>query len=559
MISSAWSYAKKIAQKQNVGIPKIYLLIIILFLDNVLMALILSELMVAISSGNREMIKYCITLKIFSKFLNDFVITYLIVAISNDIRIEYTEDQIRKYSTLRFDDRPKKTGPGFYDILEKSSHSIFLIIDWGLTQITSLIGSIIAVVYTCSQKGLIPHLIFAFCVIGCIYYIVIKPQQNKFTATDKKFKKFRNALMEKIAMDLIPFQYKEYEPEHIIKLRNNLIRGFSIIENKWHMLAGITSSSNHFLAMGICYATSDNVIDFMLIFITMGQLTNTISQLTGFLAQYNRIRNDFDNMDDFWKDCLFEDEPEKLPFRNNRIVNFHVKQGKIDLKLDSDFGEWVMWPGMKMLLSGPTGHGKTTLKKALFGLIESDMKFEYGKPKNFYHTVADYFQEIKEKTPSSKTSLRDYFKEEESNEVIEEYLRLAWGKKYNDIVSSIGKNESDNVDENDEFAVIKMHKNHPFDKPLNEILSGGEKSRLILWTRGYEVDKKGKTIIVLDEPCPDVDHDTYLDTLNTFFDKYRKCMIIMIGHLCDCKRKGLNIKWDMEIKVENNIVCNLSK
>lgn len=551
MISTTWFYAKKINGTKS--------LIMSLFFDNVILTLILAELMVIIGSGSNEVIMYYVTLEIISKLANNFWIQNLIIDVSTEIRIMYTNDQIIKYDTLRFDDRPRKTATGFYDIVEKASNAIFLIIYWGLPQITSLIGNLVAVLYTCSQKGLFTHLVIAFWIIGCIYYFVINPKQNMYTVTDKKFKKFRNTLAEKMTMDLIPFQYKEYNPEHIIKLRNEITRGFTIMEKKWCMIAGITSSSNHFLAMGICYAMSDNIVDFMLIFMTMNNLTNTISNLTGFLTQYNRMKNDFDNMDDFWKDCQFKNEPEKLPFKENKIIGFHVKQGKIDLKLDSNFGEWIMRPGMKMLLSGPTGHGKTTLKKALFGLIETDMKFEYGKPKNFYHAVADYFQEIKEKTPSSKTSLRDYFKEEESNKIIEEYLRLAWDKKYDDIISSIDENEKDEVEENDEFVMIKMHKNHPFDKPLNEILSGGEKSRLILWTRGYEVDKKGKSIIILDEPCPDVDHDTYLDTLNTFFDRYQGCMIIMIGHLCDCKRKGLNIKWDMEIKVENNIVCNLSK
>lgn len=84
----------------------------------------------------------------------------------------------------------------------------------------------------------------------------------------------------------------------------------------------------------------------------------------------------------------------------------------------------VIGPGMKMLWYGPTGHGKSTLRKALFGLIDSKIQFSWGKPKNFYHLVADYFQEIKEKTPSSKTSIRDFFKGEESNSVIEEYLRF---------------------------------------------------------------------------------------------------------------------------------------
>jgi len=89
---------------------------------------------------------------------------------------------------------------------------------------------------------------------------------------------------------------------------------------------------------------------------------------------------------------------------------------------------------------------------------------------------------------------------------------------------------------------------------ISEKISGGQKSRLILTLRGYETDIKNKGIIVLDEPCPDVDHDTYIEVMNTFFNHYNKCTIIMIGHLCMCKKASLNIKWTQEFTVCDGIV-----
>ena len=95
------------------------------------------------------------------------------------------------------------------------------------------------------------------------------------------------------------------------------------------------------------------------------------------------------------------------------------------------------------------------------------------------------------------------------------------------------------------------------DMLINEKLSGGQKSRLILWTRGYNVDQNHKEIIILDEPCPDVDFDGYVDNLKRFYKKYQHCAILLIGHLCDCKRKSLEINFNLELWIEDGIIKKL--
>ena len=75
-----------------------------------------------------------------------------------------------------------------------------------------------------------------------------------------------------------------------------------------------------------------------------------------------------------------------------------------------------------------------------------------------------------------------------------------------------------------------------------------------MWTRGYNVDILNKEIIILDEPCPDVDFDGYIDNLKRFYNKYKHCTIFLVGHLCDCKRNSLAIHFDTELWIENGFI-----
>ena len=147
--------------------------------------------------------------------------------------------------------------------------------------------------------------------------------------------------------------------------------------------------------------------------------------------------------------------------------------------------------------------------------------------------------------PSSKVSIRDYFKGEKDNDKITQYLLYAWSADELDRIKTSILNSNNNEN--------SIKDTHIYDLSMNERLSGGQKSRLILWTRGYIVETLQKEIIVLDEPCPDVDFDNYIDNITRFYNKYNYCTIIMIAHLCECKRKAINADklFNLELWIEN--------
>ena len=84
--------------------------------------------------------------------------------------------------------------------------------------------------------------------------------------------------------------------------------------------------------------------------------------------------------------------------------------------------------------------------------------------------------------------------------------------------------------------------------------SGGQKSRLCLATRCYEIEKFNKQILIMDEPEQGSDSDTIVKVINNICAKYNKCTIIMITHMCNCQLKLVSVNWNLKLKVENGSV-----
>jgi ABC-type transport system involved in cytochrome bd biosynthesis fused ATPase/permease subunit len=350
------------------------------------------------------------------------------------------------------------------------------------------------------------------------------------------------------------------------------------MENYWDNIMGDTSIVLKFLTVTITWFTCNDPKSFLLVTLILSQFSYGCQQLMQFMTQINRLNNDFNTLHDIVKEAKINEEPEKMYLSQAK----ELKVSYIDiplgdtyrLTLDPKFDTFVIKPTTNILIIGPSGYGKSSLLKGLFGLFEqAKVGLNVGEGKNYYHSVVDYFQEIKEKMPSSKVTIRDYFRKEKDNEVIKKYLLKAWTEdEYNRIFQSI-RNSNKSKDQ----AVIDISAIHDYDLPINEKLSGGQKSRLIFWSRGYIADlwnrgyitdswsrgyitdKLLKEIIVLDEPLPDVDHVNYNDNIQRFFKEYENKVKIMVAHPCECKEKILFPMFDMIIQVGKDGVIRRMK
>ena len=534
----------------------LFFLIITKFILNI----IVSYIMVLISNGNFNIIIYYIVLLYIQKMFNSMIINPIIARLTNTIQNKFYKNYTLQYNKLTYECKNSKIHSQFIENINMANQAMSNIIDWGLHEIISLTSAIIGVLITFYKKNLLKHLFVFIIIYGIFYYSIIKNKQEKYSKLQKKNQKKRSQNNTKEYLYSVPFQYREINPEFIINIKKISLN--TQMENNiaWNKLLSMNDSIIGLISSILIYIASNDIITFMLIMISMNKLSSAINGLSNFMTMYQRVNSDFTIFKDFWLlDLDFEKDFVKLSIYDHslEIESIDIERGDYHIINDLKLGKINFHPGIKVLIQGPSGHGKSTFLKGMFGLIKSSINFSNGSGIQYYHSVSDYFQEIKERMPSSKVSLRNYFKEEENNEVIKYYLLQAWGQKeYERIIDSIkSKKELDTNSESD--LLITIDQIHEYDLLINEKLSGGQKSRLILWTRGYNVDQNNKEIIILDEPCPDVDFDGYIDNLKRFYQKYNHCAIFLIGHLCDCKRKSLGIKFDLELWIEDGIISSV--
>ena len=535
--------------------------LIILILAKLVLNIFVSYIMVLISNGRFNLIPYYIGLLYIQKMFNPLIINPIITRLTNNIQNKFYKNYTLQYDKLTYECKNLKIHSQFIENINLANQALANIIDWGLHEIINLTSAIIGVIITFSEKNLIKHLFVFIMVYGIFYHTILKKKQGDYSKLQKKNQIKRSQNNTKEYLYSVPFQYKEINPEFMINIKKNSLD--SQMENNiaWNKLLVVNDSMIEFISSILIYLSSSDILTFMLIIISMNKLSGAIHGLSNFMTMYQRLNSDFNNFKEFWlNDIEFEKDFVKLSIQDHpiEIDQIDILRGDYHITNHSSLGKIQFYPGIKVLIQGPSGHGKSTFLKGVFGLIKTSIHFYFGTGIQYYPDVSDYFQEIKESMPSSKVSLRDYFKGEDNNHVIKDYLLQAWGEEeYERIIDSIKNTKKETKTTCETDLLITIDPIHEYDLLINEKLSGGQKSRLILWTRGYNIDQSHKKIIILDEPCPDVDFDGYIDNLKRFYRKYQHCAIFLIGHLCECKRKSLEIKFDMELWIENGLIKKL--
>lgn len=522
--------------------------LILALLIETIMNIYISIIIVSISNGESNLIIYYIIFNyLIQKQFSQLIIKPITIELKRTIKFKHYCDYTHLYAKLTYECKNSKNHHEFMQNINEAEQAMCAVIEWGLNEIMNLLSAFIGIIITFSKKKLLVQLFMFLISYYSFYFYIIKDKQTKHTKLEKHYQKIRNKTKALEALSSIPFQYNELSPEFLIKLKKESMSSNNIITMSWYNIINInTFITGLITAINVYYCSYDKDT-FMLLVNNMNLLINSIDSVLQFMTVYQSYNNDYNNFEEFWNtDLEFEKEIIKsnLSEHSIEINKVEIHRNDYVIKSDESF-KLIIKKGSKILIQGPTGDGKSTFVKAIFGLIKTSIiNYVYGSGINFNDLVSYYFQEIKEKTISSKVSIRDYFKGDINNLLIQSYLLNAWGYiEYDRILASLKKSNNDYI-------------THPYDLYINDILSGGQKSRLILWTRGYNVDILNKEIIVLDEPCPDVDFTTYIDTMRCFYKKYNHCAIIFIGHLCDCKRKALGITFETEIFIEKGIISS---
>ena len=519
-------------------------LIILCFINNIIIPFLSSDLLIQITNPEftNTLIIYFLGLQFLESIIKKYV-KNLINVISYNIEKDFIHQSIKQFDTLSYISKNKLGVNKFWEVLLSGSNSVESLIDWGLPCVTSLLGSIVSITWIFIKKDLITEFVIITSFIFTIYYFFLNKKQCLYNTTQKDLYQKNQNLRALLRLKLPAFQYKEYTSDDISNIYYQIKKNNHTVHRTWIDICYLSESVYQIIGIFIGYITMDDISKFMLCFNTVSKLSNSISNLTNFMTQYKRHCNEYNTFIDFWTDVEYSDEPEKLELVSNlQITSIDIKKNNFTLKLADNFGIFPFYQGIKILIRGKTGEGKSSLVEAITGKIPG-CYMNYGKPENYYHLTSDMYQNIREKIPSSNITIRNYFKDEIDSSMIEKCIRYTFNNmEYNNLIIMLSD---------------KSQEVHPFDSILNERLSGGQKQRILLATRCYEIDKKQKQILILDEPEQGSDTDTNIMLLQNIFNNYKHITIIMISHMCKCNLNQLNIKWDLSLYVENNIILNL--
>lgn len=260
-----------------------------------------------------------------------------------------------------------------------------------------------------------------------------------------------------------------------------------------------------------------------------GQITSTISMFIHTSTALETHMKDFDDLIIWIKKC----EEQELDVIQSQI-EFPLKfSSKITLTSESEktfnletYGHLDICNGDKILLKGVSGAGKTQLVNSLQGLVPGT---KFNKSPKEFETSWEYLdQQTRETIPSRGLKLRAMLEYEQDDDLIHELLEI--------------------VMLDDKFSVLG------FDNPMED-LSGGEKMRLSILYTLWDMRKRGKQVLILDEPEQGLDEDTRVKVIENVLDRIcEPVLVIYHGSKLDLLEMSFNKVWLFDKQEEKTVV-----
>jgi len=348
------------------------------------------------------------------------------------------------------------------------------------------------------------------------------------------------------------FQHLEKTSNDILDLILEIKLNWQKVDKMWCHIRLNTSLINQIGFVLISSISNNSVNNFLLLSKVVSNFNSSIKDMTNFLNQYNRYVTNYMSYDEYIAKLEYKSKPINVEFDGEiKITYCRIECGKLIVKFDDEIikeGGLTMRKGTKILIKGQTGHGKSTFINAFIGKSNKtdELIFHKHSPENYHHLVVDMYQNIREKLPTSNISIRELFDNEPDDTIIMECLKPCFSTEdLDNIFSNLS------LDKKKDNSII----DNPLDIDINERLSGGEKTRIALSTRIYQmISKKNKEILILDEPEQGLDPEVAIRVINNIFEKFIDKTIIMITHICDCNIARLDIQFDYKLKVDKGVI-----
>lgn len=536
---------------------RIIYVILLTLVNNFVLEVLSYKFYFQATQGDLASTKYYTLIDLISMCIKSFIISNYMKQITANITLEFIKNETIKYSKLSFQSRTTRTAALFWsklgniDNIFRDGYSIFV-----LTAITVSTNLCIGI-STFWQKNLISQFLWLSLVWLLIYRYVVGPYENRHKDIRKRLRNINSYVYAKVNINLLPFQYKEREPKYIYGLDRITNENNQLISKSYKFKSGITEIMSYLLTSIICILGSETSAEFLILCVVSNKFMRIVHSINEFVTNTREMISDYDTYMEFWYGAEFTQELAKLDLQPNLHVEWvDIHKGTYRVHLPTDQNSFRIGQGSRILIQGPTGGGKTTLVDGIVGKLEG-VELNDGQPGNYYHTVADMFQNIREMI-SVDISIRDYFKEEPNDALIRECLDLTFEQsEIDNIIASLHPKLTDPetkwlYDFYAEQTPSRMLS--ALDVRLDNILSGGQKSRLCLASRCYELIRFKKQMLVMDEPEQGSDAVTAVRVLNRIFARFPNVAIICVSHMCQCQIDALRVNWTSKINVTEGML-----
>lgn len=443
---------------------------------------------------------------------------------ANKIKHEFETKQWKKYQLMNHISKEADTIENFTSKLERASGVIETRLTWGVEIVISLIGTIIGFGYVLFVEKQISILVL-FIVVNLSWFLLVSKQKFKQLSEFRKSSKInKNILFNIIILLSVRLHNGDCNQITLMNKKKELNDIFYKQSDMWTIINTVQQIPNCIMIMSIPFLVQPT--QYLAIYLVLNNVKSTFSQASSFFNQWDTMKTDLQNLDDFWTNKVFKENKIQYDIPQILIANGTLGKSLSERTIKNliTVNGLEIIHGDRIRIAGPSGCGKTTLIRGMIGYDEGIIYDSDHVPENYIKKIALMRQDIRERTPVIKTSIRQLFYDETDDHLI------------NKCLISVNLNHWIN-------NVMTLE----YDKPIDGKISGGEKTRLCLAITIYMMIKNNSKWLILDEPEQGLDPEQAPDMLQNIFNSFPDVTIFIITHICACQLKSLKInkQWNI--------------
>ena len=506
----------------------------------IILNLIDSWMMISISKGNIDYITHYVILQLFSVWLRGIMIKKWNRIIAKKIDIAIFTEELKRYESLSFESKNENAAIIFLQQLDQAEWAITNLTNWGVVQIFDIIASFLSCIMIFYTQKMYAYLPFLIGINILSYYFFNKKLQSNYQKEMEICKNQSKRQRDTITLNANPFQQGDVNADRMIKEKTKLADIYTNVDITMNKIMTITGFTNKFGLIFVCFKPNITAIQFLLITNILLEFNSMLTNSLHFVTSFQRQKMEYTTYIEIWKNVTYRPKPIQKPFPSIFIItNVNIPRSDWTLHFDT-ISSLEIKSDSKILITGPSGGGKSTFLNGFSGNIPG-LIFNSGNPHEHIDYIVSFYQTIKENFPTTRTTVRQLFEDEQDDQLIKKCCEIAC---VFDWVSKL-------IEKNITQTSIDIEKKSIYDSDINERISGGQKSRLAMATRIYKMFKDThKQVFILDEPEQGSDAELAYKLIKNVLDAFSDKIIIIVSHL-ELISDDRFYNWTNMLKIQN--------